>query len=65
MSETFSILWPQVVLAAAGSLFVLAGTFAIPRRLFAPAALAVLALVSLLVWSGGPAASATQSGQLA
>lgn len=65
MSETFSILWPQVVLAAAGSLFVLAGTFAIPRRLFAPAALVVLALVSLLLWSGAPAAIATQSGLLA
>ena len=49
MSETFSILLPHVVLALAGALFLLAGTFAIPRRWFGPAALAVLALTAVML----------------
>lgn len=49
MSETFSILLPHVVLALAGALFMLAGTFAIPRRWFGPAALAVLGMTAILL----------------
>ena len=51
MSETFTILLPQVVLALAGALFILAGTFAIPRRWFGPAALAVLGITALCLRS--------------
>ncbi|MCY2963214.1 MAG: NADH-quinone oxidoreductase subunit N [Planctomycetota bacterium] len=50
MSETFSILLPHVVLAVAGALFLLAGTFSINRRLFGPAAIGVLALVGWLLY---------------
>jgi NADH-quinone oxidoreductase subunit N len=51
VSETFTILLPQVVLALAGALFMLAGTFAIPRRWFGPAALAVLGITALCLRS--------------
>lgn len=62
LSETFVLLLPHILLALAASLFLLAGTFRVSPRVFAPVALLVLGVVAGCLWNGSTETAAASTG---